>query len=299
MKDLYEEKQDSIDSLLIGADDMEDEDLLLLKEMEEAERLWEEEKAAHPEVAEAMDKSADEQFERLMKRIHAEEEMMEKSRIHTEKCSQAEMEIKMKVQKRQRKKRTWQKWSRGNIKRVAVIGVVIGALLGRGAISSVAKNGYQFMIYPRNGKENVQIRYNTNIGYNSDDLDNAYDWISQELDIPVLMTFYMPEEMFFLEFEKHETIAVIKFLYKDKIIYLRESKLMETDTISYVISDRKTYHEVHNDWINKNLIVEENLLENGVVEYSVVLDNDKGVYYLAGVMEKAEFDQISENLVYR
>ena len=74
---------------------------------------------------------------------------------------------------------------------------------------------------------------------------------------------------------------------------------METDTISYVISDRKTYHEVRNDWINKDLVIEENELENGVVEYSVVVDNDEGVYYLSGVMEKDEFDRISENLVYR
>lgn len=299
MKDLYEEKQDSIDSLLTGADDMEDEDLLLLMEMEEAERLWEEEKAAHPEVAEAMDKSADEQFARLMKRIHAEEEMMEKSRIHTEKCAQAEMEIQMEVQQRQTKKRTWQKWSRGNIKRVAVIGVVIGALLGRGAISSVAKNGYKFMVYPKDGKENVQIRYNTDIGYNSDDLDNAYNWISQELDIPVLITFYMPEEMAFFDFEKHDTYGLIKFEYKGKRIFLRESKLMDMDTISYVLSDRKNYHEVRNDWINKDLIVEENQLENGIVEYSVMIDNDESVYHFIGVMEKEEFDRISENLIYR
>ena len=74
---------------------------------------------------------------------------------------------------------------------------------------------------------------------------------------------------------------------------------METNTISYVISDRKNYHEVRNDWINKDLMVEENRLENGIVEYSVVIDNDEAVYYLAGVMEKEEFDRISENLVYR
>ena len=155
------------------------------------------------------------------------------------------------------------------------------------------------MVYPKDGKENVQIRYNTNIGYNDDKLEATYDWIAEQLDIPVMMTFYMPEEMYFLELEKHETYAVIKFDYKGKRIFLRQSKLLNANTISYVISDRKTYHEVRNDWINKDLKVEENQLENGVIEYSVVINNDVGVYYLAGVMEKEEFDRISENLVYR
>lgn len=297
MKDLYQEKEASTCPSFQRVDDMDEESLL--QEMEEAERLWEEEKAAHPEVAEAMEKNAEEQFKKLMKRIRAEEERMEEIRIQTERCSQTTLEIQMEVQQKQNQQRIWQKWSRGNIKKVAIIGVVIGALLGRGMIYSVAKNGYKFMVYPKDGKENVQIWYNTDIGYNSDELDNAYDWVSQELDIPVLTLFYIPEEMIFLELEKHETYAVIKLEYKGKIIYLRESKLLNANTISYVISDRKSYHEVRNDWINKDLIVEENLLENGIVEYSAVIDNDSGVYYLSGVMEKDEFDRISENLVYR
>lgn len=297
VKDLYQEKEASTCPSFQRVDDMDEESLL--QEMEEAERLWEEEKAAHPEVAEAMEKNAEEQFKKLMKRIRAEEERMEENRIQTERCSQTTLEIQVEVQQKQNQQRIWQKWSRGNIKKVAIIGVVIGALLGRGMIHSVAKNGYKFMVYPKDGKENVQIWYNTDIGYNSDELDNAYDWVSQELDIPVLTLFYIPEEMIFLELEKHETYAVIKLEYKGKIIYLRESKLLNANTISYVISDRKSYHEVRNDWINKDLIVEENLLENGIVEYSAVIDNDSGVYYLSGVMEKDEFDRISENLVYR
>ena len=297
VKDLYQEKEASTCPSFQRVDDMDEESLL--QEMDEAERLWEEEKAAHPEVAEAMEKNAEEQFKKLMKRIRAEEERMEEIRIQTERCSQTTLEIQMEVQQKHNQQRIWQKWSRGNIKKVAIIGVVIGALLGRGMIHSVAKNGYKFMVYPKDGKENVQIWYNTDIEFINDELDNAYDWIEKELDIPVLMTFYMPEEMTFFEFEKHETYAIIKFDYKGKRIYLRESKLMETNTISYVISDRKNYHEVRNDWINKDLMVEENRLENGIVEYSVVIDNDEAVYYLAGVMEKEEFDRISENLVYR
>lgn len=297
VKDLYQEKEASTCPSFQRVDDMDEESLL--QEMEEAERLWEEEKAAHPEVAEAMEKNAEEQFKKLMKRIRAEEERMEEIRIQTERCSQTTLEIQMEVQQKQNQQRIWQKWSRGNIKKVAIIGVVIGALLGRGMIYSVAKNGYKFMVYPKDGKENVQIRYNTNIEYNDDKLEATYDWIAEQLDIPVMMTFYMPEEMYFLELEKHETYAVIKFDFKGKRIFLRQSKLLDANTISYVISDRKTYHEVRNDWINKDLKVEENQLENGVIEYSVVINNDVGVYYLTGVMEKEEFDRISENLVYR
>jgi len=297
VKDLYQEKEASTCPSFQRVDDMDEESLL--QEMEEAERLWEEEKAAHPEVAEAMEKNAEEQFKKLMKRIRAEEERMEEIRIQTERCSQTTLEIQMEVQQKQNQQRIWQKWSRGNIKKVAIIGVVIGALLGRGMIYSVAKNGYKFMVYPKDGKENVQIWYNTDIEFINDELDNAYDWIEKELDIPVLMLNYLPDTINLLGFDCYERFIVIKFEYKGKKIYLRESKLAEEDTISAVLSDRNVYHNVRNDWINKDLQIEENQLENGVVEYSVVIDNEKGVYYLAGVMEKDEFDRISENLIYR
>ena len=115
MKDLYQENEASTCPSFQRGDDMD----------EKAERLWEEEKAAHPEVAEAMEKSAEEQFEKLMKRIRAEEERMEENRIQTERCSQTTLEIQMEVQQKQRKQRIWQKWSRGNIKKVALLGVVI------------------------------------------------------------------------------------------------------------------------------------------------------------------------------
>ena len=263
---------------LVGMDEAS-----LLQEMEEAEREWEEEQKTHPEESKRQSQEADRDFEILMARIKAEEKRPVSIREYNHRIKWENRDVTGK---------------RKNLKKAAVVAAVLGALMIGGGISSVARSGYKYMVYPGQKSENIRMRYNTEIVFIHDELDEAYAQVSQCLGIPVLMLHYMPDKMEFQGVKKADRYIILQFDYEGRYFYLREEKLLKSDAIGLIASDRQEGQIIYNEWINENLQLEENELENGIIEYSVVLEKDEVYYYLCGVMEREEFIKIVENLVY-
>lgn len=82
-------------------------------------------------------------------------------------------------------------------------------------------------------------------------------------------------------------------------MFLRENKISEKNFVTITESDRNICQEVYNKWLGDTLYMEENILDNGEIEYSVNIENEKAFYYFAGVMEKDVFIKIVEALVYQ
>lgn len=263
---------------LLGMDDAS-----LLREMEEAEREWEEEKEAHPEEDERQRQQADHDFEILMARIKAEEKQPVSIREYN-------------------RRKKWENQDgigrRKGYKRLAMVAAVFGVLVVGGGISSVARSGYQYMVYPEQRSENIEIRSNTNIIFLTDELDHAYDQVAKNLGIPALMLYYIPDGMSFQGIKETKDYAIIQFDYKGNYFYLKEEKLLKENSVGVVVSDRNRYQNVWNDWLNKDLQLQENELENGIIEYSVALEEKEAYYYICGIMGKEEFCKIVENLMY-
>lgn len=193
-------------------------------------------------------------------------------------------------------KRSWCKEKRlkAGMLAAAVVGV---ALIG--GISSIAKSEYRYDQYPGQDNGNALIRYNNVIKFRTDKLGQAYDQIAQKLEIPVIIMDYIPEGMEFCSAEIDGTHMILKFLYNDKYIYLREDNADSERTLSITESDRIDCLKVHNEWLNESISIEENRLENGDVEYSAHVKGKEAFYYFSGVMEKEEFVKIIKNLCYQ
>ena len=263
---------------LVGMDEAS-----LLQEMEEAEREWEEEQKTHPEESKRQSQEADRDFEILMARIKAEEKRPVSIREYNHRIKWENRDVTGK---------------RKNFKKVAVVAAVLGALMIGGGISSVARNGYKYMVYPGQKSENIGVRSNTNIKFASDELDNAYDQVVEKLGITALVLYYMPDEMTFQGIKETSDYLIMQFDYKGNYFYLKQEKLLEKDSVGMIVSDRSNYQNVWNDWLDKNLRLEENELENGIIEYSMALEGEDEYYYLCGIVEKEEFIKIMENLMY-
>lgn len=190
-------------------------------------------------------------------------------------------------------KRSWCKEKRlkAGMLAAAVVGV---ALIG--GISSIAKSEYRYAQYPGQGGGSVLIRYNTAIEFKEDELDKAYNQIEQKLGIPVMMLNYIPKGMKFFAIEADEMHAVLKFSFKGKSIFLNEDKSKGRRTLALTDSDRIVCSEIHNDWIDKVIQIEENKLENGDIEYSACIEEEEAFYYFSGVMEEGEFVEIVKDL---
>ncbi len=256
------------------------DDVSLLREAAEAERQWEKEKKLRPEEAEQIMKNAETDLELLMARLNAE--------------GKKPVTIKQYERNRRRDKRGGKEYKR--YKRLA-LAVVVGVLMV-GSMSSVAKSGYRYATNPKQGKGSALLRYNSNIESVNDELDAAYDYISKSLDIPVLKMDYIPKEMIFIEAEVEKGHAVIRFDYLGKSVYLKEDRFSEKRAISILESDRKSDIRVYNDWMEKEIFIEENKLKSGDIEYSTSIEDQEAFYYFSGVMKKEEFIKIVENLSY-
>ncbi len=256
------------------------DDASLLKEAAEAERQWEMEKKLHPEDADQIMKNAETDLELLMARLDAEG-----------KKPVTRKQFERNRRRDRREGREYKKYKR------LILAVVVGVLVV-GSMSSVAKSGYRYTTNPKQGKGSALLRYNSNIESVNDELDVAYDYISKSLDIPVLKMDYIPKEMIFIEAEVEKGHAVIRFDYLGKSVYLKEDRFSEKRAISILESDRKAEIRTYNDWIEKEIFIEENKLKNGDIEYSTSIEDQDAFYYISGVMKREEFIKIVENLSY-
>ncbi len=278
MKNLHDDEVRRIEQWLQEAMGMDDASLL--KEAAEAERQWELEKELHPEEAEQIEKNADLNLELLMARLDAE---------GIKPLTEKEYEQNRKREEKRGRKRK-------RVKRLIV--AAAAGMLVVGTMNSVAKSGYRYIANIKPDEGSAILRYNSNISFIDDELDLTYRLILEKLEIPILKLDYVPSGMIFIKGDIDNGHAVLRFDYAGKSIYLKEDKLVEKRAMSVIESDRSTELKIYNDWIEKEIYIEENKLEDGEIEYSANIEGEDACYYFSGVMEKEEFVKVVESLNY-
>lgn len=261
------------------------DDESLEAEMEEAERAWEAEKAANPEIAAKVQLEADEGFDKLMAKI--KERGIEPI---------SEDEYKNTERKNVRKVK---KLSRKGKKALILAAVVCVMALGMTMVVS-ARREFKYRIYPVQGKQNTMIRRSDTLVASAGKTEDAYIEIENTLEMKVLMLGYIPEAMVFKQVVIHEDHAVMEWKLEEKSIYFKESKVpIQRGFTGAVVSDRKVCDEVYNSWLDKTITIEENMLEDGLVEYSADINMDECYYYISGMVSQTEFMELVKGICYR
>ncbi len=180
--------------------------------------------------------------------------------------------------------------------RLLLAAAIAGALLWTTGIGVSGRKELEYRPNVRNGS-NSDIAWN-NEAENYMDVDNedeAYKVIEEELGIPALKIGYRPDGMKFSKLVLKENFAIIEFQYEGKRIHLMESRRFNENSDAFS-SDRKTYIDVENKWLDKALTIEKNVSSEKQVEYSMTFEKDKNFYYLEGIIEENEFEKIVEEL---
>lgn len=278
MKPSYDDEKDNFIEKkareLYGFDDAS-----LLREIAEAER----ELVNNPEEAGELKQDADLSFDLLMSRLDDE----------------GKRPITVKEYERNKRKEERRKSAPAGRKKKLVL-VAAAAVLAIGAsMGTVARQGYKYQFVQVPGKRNIVVRYNGVQTSIKSPLEEAYDRIDKELDIPVIALDYIPSNMLYSKISFLDRHAVIEFIYNDNYIYLAEGEYpLDMGVSAAMISDRKTICSVHNAWINKDIDIEENKLEEGLIEYSASIDEDQVSYRFCGIMDLKEFKDIVESFYY-
>lgn len=187
------------------------------------------------------------------------------------------------------------KWSRKAVILAAAVAVMV---IGGGIVATATtRREYRYELIQ--GEKTRLVRHNTMITVKSSKLDDAYDKVKEELGIPVITLGYRPKDMYFSKCTVTSRRAVLEFEYENRMVYLHESvDSLEGDHSIITVSDRDANDSVDNYWLNKSLIIEENILEDGLIEYSTGFSSNGAYYYLAGIIEKEAFIAIVEDLCY-
>lgn len=242
----------------------------LLREMEEAETA---------SVDDSMfDGVEDRMFQKLMER-KAEDEKREAQGKEAEKAEgqAAEPETKKVVRFGKRK---------------AVLSVALVAAFAL-ALGTTAIGGKSYFLRRvGDGKSQSLVIDNDKNKVEASSIEDAYQTISTELDIPVLKMEYVPTEMKFEEVMISENRALTVFdLNGQKIHFIQEKHDSETSIDPQ--SDRKEKNiQVYNRLLKQTIQVEQNSLNDGFIEYGVEIHIKEYQYRLIGVMEEQEFIKI-------
>lgn len=168
----------------------------------------------------------------------------------------------------------------------AALAAAFAVLLGITAIG-----GRSYFLRERKNELNVTIINNNQNKKNISQIEEAYQLIETELGIPVLRLEYMPPGMDFRGAIWKEASVTIQLYYGDNIIILYEGK--ENDNTSVGIeSDRNQSKTVYNEWLDQELVYQENELDDGRTEYEILLTIDGNIYYFSGIMPEEEFVKI-------
>lgn len=267
-----------------------DEDSLLA-EMDEAERVWEAEKAADPEAAARVQREAEEGFQNLMDHIKAE---------GIRPVTEEEYERERQKEQREEESENLRAARTGRKRRKILLLAAAVCVLGVGMTIVVsARREYKYNLYPVEGEQNILVKKNSVMKMKADKLEEAYAEIEEKLGIKSLKLGYTLSGMKFKEGVLSAEHAIIELEYNGVSIYLKEEKYSEDiERLQLKTSDRKSSEKVYNEWLDVVMIIEENKLKSGLTEYSTFVNMDDSYYSLSGKIDKGEFIQMAQGLYY-
>ena len=174
----------------------------------------------------------------------------------------------------------------------ALVAVIAGMLGG----TAIGKKSYFFRRL-KNSEPAIYMDNDKNKEENSH-LEEAYNKIKSDMNIPLLRLNYRPTNMSFEGYTVYNNNEVeLTFLYEENIIRLLQIQNKKS-TSANMISDRQQKNTIYNKWLKKNIEYSSNTVEDGSTEYEAVLLENGGAYYLFGNMPKLEFEKILKNIIY-
>lgn len=173
----------------------------------------------------------------------------------------------------------------------AALGTVV---LGTG-IGVSGKREFEYWVRERDG-EAVVFNNVENVN-GQDDLEAAYDEIERKLGIDVVKFFYLPKGTIFNVLTLEEGRARVELLYNNHYIHYGLS-LKEMENSESYVSDRECYKEVYNKYLNIDILVYKNELNDGNVEFGARWVDGKAYYTIEGIVEETEFISMIEKLNY-
>ena len=200
------------------------------------------------------------------------------------------------ISEAEEKKKNEKKVIRFGKKKVLATAALVAVIAGMLGGTAIGKKSYFFRRL-KNSEPAIYMDNYKNKEENSH-LEEAYNKIKSDMNIPLLRLNYRPTNMSFEGYTVYNNNEVeLTFLYEENIIRLLQIQNKKS-TSANMISDRQQKNTIYNKWLKKNIEYSSNTVEDGSTEYEAVLLENGGAYYLFGNMPKLEFEKILKNIIF-
>lgn len=200
------------------------------------------------------------------------------------------------ISEAEEKKKNEKKVIRFGKKKVLATAALVAVIAGMLGGTAIGKKSYFFRRL-KNSEPAIYMDNDKNKEENSH-LEEAYNKIKSDMNIPLLRLNYRPTNMSFEGYTVYNNNEVeLTFLYEENIIRLLQIQNKKS-TSANMILDRQQKNTIYNKWLKKNIEYSSNTVEDGSTEYEAVLLENGGAYYLFGNMPKLEFEKILKNIIF-
>ena len=199
------------------------------------------------------------------------------------------LELEKKQGEKQNKKKIVRFGKKKALATAALVAVIAGMLGG----TAIGKKNFFFREL-NNSIPVTQIDNDKNKTQETE-LQNAYQIIEQQLDMPVLKLGYYPEKLIFEKINIYYDEAQMKFKYDENVISFFEIKKAKSASIHYE-SDRTNTSKIYNEWLRKEIVYSWNSLSDSGTEYEALITQEDNCYYISGIIPKTEFEKILKSL---
>ena len=176
-------------------------------------------------------------------------------------------------------------------KKVFLVAALVAVFVG-----AVGEKNYFFR--GRNRNENDLIFNNDKNKMDISQLEEAYIEVSNNLNITVLKLGYIPYDLQLVGLVVSQDRAVFQFDYKGNKVYFIQGERNDSAS-STARSDRRYDTDVvENEWMNQEVVIKENQLDNGEVEYEAKFSYQEAYYLINGKMDRSEFVKMIKNINY-
>ena len=191
------------------------------------------------------------------------------------------------------KKKNEKKVIRFGKKKVLATAALVAVIAGMLGGTAIGKKSYYFRKLD-NSIPVVQLDNDKNKQQNSE-LQNAYKIIEQQLDMPILKLGYCPAKLIFEKVDIYYDEAQMKFKYEENMVNFLQIKKEKSASVHYK-SDRVSEKKIYNEWLRREIVYSENLLDENSTEYEALITQEDNCYYISGIMPEAEFKKILKSL---
>ena len=174
---------------------------------------------------------------------------------------------------------------------VATVGAI---LLGTGMMAS-GRRYYRFWGENR-GKGEIVFN-NVEVVDGDDSLDHAYKMVEEQTGIAIPQLFYIPEDLIYEQTVIEDGVVRLEFSYKDGYLYYQQISKENANSTGYN-SDRNPYKTVHNRYLNKDIAVYKNAIDDSKSEFGAYYIEGNAIYYIVGLMDETDFETIIKNISY-